>query len=152
MQLSPSDQAKILLDKVRRTEYAHPESGGAGRAYLIASLVISLDENTTTLFHYPAFYNMHHSLELLIKGVFKIESNAHRLMTVVNKNVGLIDGYFTPEELMALQASDTLNSNRGQLRYYDLPHKQFDMSLFIRLGIIAQKLIEEDLKRNRATN
>ncbi len=140
------NQVEILLNEVRTTPWKSNECAGAGRAYLIAALGISLNE--TTLYHYPAFYNIHHSLELLIKGIFNVSADEHKLKRLIDDYPRQIpykiNNFFSSSEINDINQSDLLNSDRGQLRYYKDPHKQFDWDLFLRLARISKRLIKQD--------
>lgn len=142
------------LEKVAEIQYKidhlewNSEKIGHARAFAITSCVIWLRQ-TTTYFHYPAFYLIHHSLELLLKTVFNINLNntrSHYLMNLFNELGAEDQKQFTRRDLELFKRSDELNADKGQLRYYESPHKQFSPSDFSGLVSIAHRLIKENSK------
>jgi hypothetical protein len=89
--MSPNDErrARQILYAVRRIMGSTPEIG-VGRAFLIAALVVSKNHNGTTFYHYTAFYNLHHSLKVLLKNVFNITTNEHSLIKSSNRIQSLL--------------------------------------------------------------
>lgn len=151
--MNPIDtEVTRLLEEVRQTVWSEHETGGIGRAFLIAALVLAQDRNATTLYHYTAFYNIHHSLELLLKGVFDNSARGHNLMNLIAANPTTYSGFFTEEHLAILSQSDELNSDPGELRYFALPHLQFDWDLFVKLALLAKEILEQDTTRHGTTH
>ena len=91
---------------------------------------MSFTENETILYHYTAFRNLHHSIELLIKGIFGITKEKHELILLIEMHPYKVNNFFTVKELALLRQSDDLNLDKGQLSYYEDPHKIFDWSIF----------------------
>lgn len=153
MDRSPEDtRIEQLCEDLKCVVVARHETGGIGKAFLIAALTIGQSRNGITLFHYTAFYNIHHSLELLLKGVLglpDIEKNhIHSLTKLMERNPDLVDGVFSENEKELMARSDALNSDMGELRYYKPPHKVFDWTLFVQLGELGKRLVELDITRN----
>jgi hypothetical protein len=133
-----------LQEKIEHLEW-HNEKMGHARAFVITSCVSWLRQKTT-YFHYPSFYLIHHALELLLKNIFHINwdtSKSHYLMNLFNKLSEEDKKKFTKEELSYFEISDALNADRGQLRYLESPHKQFDPNYFSGLVSVAYRLLKE---------
>jgi len=143
MGLEWEKRAKDIILEAQKISCNDHAKKGIGKAFLIAALNLSLPVNQTTLYHYPAFYNMHHALELLVKGVFLITNKSHKIYFLLDSNQNVVNNFFTNKELEDLRFSDGLNSNVGQLRYFTGSHKQFDWDVFLRLGDICLRLLKK---------
>ncbi len=65
---------------------------GHARAYLVAACAVC-SNGECTWYHYPAFYLVHHSLELILKNSFIISKDGH-LLTPLLKSIENADNIF----------------------------------------------------------
>ncbi len=113
------------------------------KSYLVSACTLYV-YGSTDYYHYPAFYLIHHALELIIKDFFNLSIKGHVLISIL-ANVSDQEkiSQFSERDYFILRYSDQINSDDGQLRYEAGVHKQFDWDIFYELVLLAKRLIEK---------
>ncbi len=113
------------------------------KSYLVSACTLYV-YGETDYYHYPAFYLIHHALELIMKDFFNLSVKGHLLIPLLAKVSDQEKiSQFSERDHFIIQYSDQINSDDGQLRYEKGVHKQFDWDIFYELVLLAKRLIEK---------